>query len=136
MPIIEIPSQETKKFIRPSRGEVFGNLFATRNINLISNKGKIRLSERLYRVFDEGDDADFEVPVKFLRVKTYDGDEWWALCQGGATSTSDGQLFKTTGTDPLTGWEQVVVGTWPNTSTDYVDDMGDVRIIHDRWRDL
>lgn len=100
MPIIEIPSQETKKFIRPSRGEVFGNLFATRNINLISNKGKIRLSERLYRVFDEGDDADFEVPVKFLRVKTYDGDEWWALCQGGRHPLLTGNFSRLLGRIP------------------------------------
>jgi len=121
---IAIPPQDTKRFIKPSKGEVYGNLWATRNMDFTSNRGKARLSERLYRLFDDGDDADLEVPVKFLRAKTYTGTEyvekWWALVQGGASSTSDGLLFKTTGTDPRTGWIQ---DTLTNTPTDCVDDM-------------
>jgi len=85
-----------------------------------SNRGKARLSERLYRVYDDGDDADLEVPVKFIR-STGDGtDRWWALVQGGASAIDDGLLFKTTGTDPLTGWTQDAI---TDTSTDCVDDI-------------
>ena len=117
---ISIPPQDTKQFTKPSRGEVYGNLWATKNIDLFSNRGKARLSERMYRVFDDGDDADLEVAVKFLRSNAGGTDRWWALTQGGASATNDGLLFKTTATDPLVGWAQDASTATP---TDCVDDM-------------
>lgn len=103
---ITIPSQESKQFTKPSSGEIFGNLWATKNIDLEANRGKIRLSERLYRVYDSGDDADFEIPVKFIRSDADTTERWWTLVQESKSSVSDGLLFKTTATDPLTGWTQ------------------------------
>lgn len=89
-------------------------------MDFASNRGKARLSERLYRVFDDGDDADLEVPVKFIRAEVQDTDRWWALVQGGASAINDGLVFKTTGTDPLVGWTQDAETSSP---TDCVDDM-------------
>lgn len=117
---ISIPSQDTKAFSKPSRGELFGNIWSTHNIDLDSNKGKIRLSERTYRVFDSGDDADFEIPVKFIRTNADQTDRWWTLVQEGKSSVSDGLLFKATATDPLTGTAQDAIA---NSPTDCVDDM-------------
>jgi len=117
---IKIPAQDTKKWTKPSKGEVYGNLWATKNIDLVSNAGKIRLSQRAYRVYDSGDDADLEVAVKFIRTNADGTDRWWALTQGGASVVNDGLLFKTTGTNPLTGWTQDAIA---NTPTDCVDDM-------------
>lgn len=116
---ITIPS-ENKQFIKPSSGEIFGNLWATKNIDLEANKGKIRLSERTYRVYDSGDDADFEIPVKFIRSDADQTERWWVLTQNNISSVSDGLLFKTTGTNPLTGWTQDAIASTP---TDCVDDM-------------
>ena len=117
---ITIPSQDTKQFTKPSKGELFGNLWATKNIDLEANKGKIRLSGRTYRVFDSGDDVDFEIPVKFIRSDADKTERWWTLTQSGKSSVSDGLLFKATDTDPLTGWAQDAIA---NTPTDCVDDM-------------
>ena len=116
---ITIPS-ENKQFVKPSSGEIFGNLWATHNIDLEANKGKIRLSERTYRVYDNGDDADLEIPVKFIRTDADQTERWWVLTQAAKSSVSDGLLFKTTGTDPLTGWTQDAIASTP---TDCVDDM-------------
>lgn len=117
---IAIPPQDTKQFIKPSSGEIFGNLWATKNIDLEANRGKIRLSERLYRVFDLADDSDFEIPVKFIRSNADQTERWWALTQKDKSSVSDGLLFKATATDPLTGWAQDAIADSP---TDCVDDM-------------
>ena len=119
MPIV-IPNTETKTFAKPSEGELFGNLWSTKNIDLESNKGKIRLSDRMYSLFDQGDDADFELPVKFLRTDADTTDRWWVLGQRNGTSTGDGLLFKTTNTDPLTGWTQDAIASSP---TDAAYDM-------------
>lgn len=91
-------------------------------MDFASNRGKARLSERLYRVYDDGDDADLEVAVKFMRatIENVVAEKWWALVQGGASATNDGLIFKTTGTDPLVGWTQDAL---PNSPTDCVDDM-------------
>lgn len=106
MPTIQIPSQESGIFTKPSRGDKFGTLFATRNIDLDRVKGKIRLSERTYRLLDSGDDADFEIPVKFIRTDADKTDRWIALVQNAATSTSDGLIFKSTDTNPTSAWAQ------------------------------
>ena len=117
MPRIIIPDQSTRQFSKPARGEVFGNLWATKNIDLDVAPGKIRLSERLYRLYDSGDDADFELPVKFLRTNADETDRWWALVQNGGTSITDGLLFKTTNTSPLTGWTQDAIASSPTAAT-------------------
>lgn len=117
---ITIPSQSSKQFTKPSKGELFGNLWHTKNIDLEANIGKIRLSERTYRVFDSGDDADLEIPVKFIRTNADKTDRWWTLIQADKSSVSDGLLFKATATSPLTGWTQDAIASSP---TDCVDDM-------------
>jgi len=101
---ITIPNPETKRFVRASRGEVFGNIWATKNIDLEANKGKIRLSERLYRLYDNGDSANLETAAKFIRSDADKTDRWWALTQSALVSAADGLMFKTTNTDPLVGW--------------------------------
>ncbi len=114
---IAIPNQENKQWTKSSRGELFGSLWATKNIDLEVNRGKIRLSERIYRLFDSGDDADFEVPVKFIRTDADKTDRWWVLAQASAIGTTDGLMFKTTGTNPLTGWTQDAIADTPGVTT-------------------
>lgn len=117
---ISIPSQDTKQFSQPNKGEIFGNLWITKNIDLMANRGKIRLSERLKLIYDTSDDADMECPIAFVRSDADQTDRWWALVNNDAQSTTDGLLFKTSGTSPLTGWAQDAIGSTPTAA---VDDM-------------
>ncbi len=118
MPSIILPPQETKQWTKPGKGEVFGSLWDLKNIDLESRPGRLRLSERFYRLFDNGDDADFELPVDFLRSNADTTDRWWALVQGGGngTSVTDGLMFKTSGTDPTLGWAQDAIASTPTAA--------------------
>ena len=120
MTTIQIPSSETHKYVRPSSGEIFGSLWHTKNVDLVSNPGKIKLSKRAYSAFDSADDTDFDVPVAFKRTNADGTDRWWALTQANTTSTSDGLLWKSTNTNPSTGWAQDAIASTP---TDAVDNM-------------
>ena len=120
MPKFTIPSPIEKTLRKPARGEIFGELWATKNIDLVKNRGKMVLSERIFRVFDDTDDADMEIPVAFVRTDADGTDRWWALCQNSAGSTSDGLMFKSTNTSPISAWAQDAIASSP---TDAVDDM-------------
>lgn len=134
MKTISIPSKADKKFARADRGELFGNIWMTKNIDLDAEEGKIRLSEQVNLDYSDADDADFEVPVKFL-ISDADGTRrWWALCQRDASSTSTGVMFKGQGgTQANGGWIQDAIASSP---TSCIDDMevfgresGDERLI-------
>src|SRR3990167_1539059 len=115
---IEIPDRKKKRFYSPNTGEIFGNLWATKNIDLDFNRGKIRLAERLYEVFNNTDDGQLELPVQFIRTDADGTDRWWALGQdsGIGVSANDGFLFKTTNTNPLVGWTQDAIANSPSTA--------------------
>ena len=115
---ITIPSQETKQFSQPNKGELFGNLWVTKNIDLLSSRGKIRLAERLKLIADTSDDADMECPIAFVRSDADTTERWWALVNNDAQSVADGLLFKTTNTNPLTGWTQDAIANTPTTACD------------------
>lgn len=98
----EIPTKDTKLFLQPNKGDVFGNLFATFNMDFDSVLGKIRVSPRTRINTDSIDDADLGVPWAFLRTSADTTDRWWAGC--GAV------LFKTAGTNPSATFTQDTAG--------------------------
>lgn len=123
MRAIVLPTADEKKMTRPSRGEIFGNLWSTKNIDLERNKGKIRLAQRFERILDSGDDSDFECPVAMIRTNADQTDRWWVLAQADATSVSDGLLFKSTDASSVilaASWAQDAIA---NSPTDCVDNM-------------
>lgn len=120
MPTIEIPNRESKAFTVSHKGDALGTLLATKNIDLTANFGKIRLAERMYSLFDSGDDGDFLVPLAFIRSNADQTDRHWCVVAGTGGIVSAGLLFKTSGTSPLTGWAQ---DTLTNTPTDVAYDM-------------
>ncbi len=120
MPTIAIPPIESRDYVKPNDGEIFGSLLMTKNIDLEKNRGKMRISERAHRVFDDGDDADLEVPVQVLRTDASNTDEFWMLAVADGKSSSDGLMWKNGGTDPETGWGQDAIS---NSPTDAVDNM-------------
>lgn len=86
-------------------GEFFGNLFLTKNIDLEKSKGKVVLGENYSAVFDSADDADLITPVAFVRTAADTTDRYWV---------NAGKLFKTTNTDPETGWTQDAIANSPS----------------------
>ncbi len=117
---IRIPDLEQKKFTKPREGRMFGNIWATKNMDFTTSKGKICMGLRSWRVTDSGDDADFEVPVAFVKTNASTATLWWTLVQANASSVSDGLLFKTSGSDPDAAYTQDATA---NSPTDCVDDM-------------
>ena len=122
MPVIHIPAQKNMQYQKPSRGELFGNVWMTRNLDYDSNLGKIRVSPRIYKIFSEADSGGsaFTVCTSFIRTNADKTDRYWALAQTGANVSNQGVLFKATGTDPRTGWAQDAIS---NTPTDAADNM-------------
>ena len=76
----EIPTKDTKLFIQPNRGEQFGNLYASFNLDFDSTLGKVRTSRRAIIRTDSTDDADLGLPAAFIRTSADATDRWWALC--------------------------------------------------------
>ena len=91
MPSFQIPTKE-KRWIQPNRGDVFGNLWASFNLDFETRLGKVLPSRRMVIRTDSTDDTDLGVPWGFLRTSADATDRWWAGC--GAV------LFKNPGTDP------------------------------------
>ena len=104
---IKIPTD--KKFSGIYEGEYFGNIFASQNISLEKNKGKITLGEKYSDIFDNADDAQLLIPVAFVRTAADGTDRWWAMGHIGA-------LFKTTNTDPEAGWTQDAIASSPTAA--------------------
>ncbi len=122
-----IPNPKDSKFIEPGIGEIFGNISMTKNIDLESNYGRIKLSERMYNVYDTDDDAQLLLPIAFLRseqIKSVgNSNDFMALVQSGMT-TSAGYIFKCLSTN-LTNWEQDAIA---NSPTDCADNMVNFRL--------
>lgn len=118
MPAIILPTTDTKKLIKPDRGDIFGNLWATKNIDLDRNPGKIRLADRCKTSYSNNNDADFSLPFAFARTNADQTERWWALT---------GRMFKTADTDPSGAFtEDAIVGgagTDDDTPTDAQDNM-------------
>ena len=74
-----------------------------------SNKGKVRLGEKYSDIIDSADDAQLTTPIAFVRTAADGTDRWWALATGSA-------LFKTTNTDPETGWTQDAIASSPTAA--------------------
>lgn len=117
---IRIPNAETKQYARADRGEVFGSLWETKSVDLTTNPGHITNSPLAQVAFSDDDDADFELPVKFIRSDADATDRLWALTQANGSAVNDGLMFKANSTSVNGTWAQDAIA---NTPTDAVDDM-------------
>ena len=113
-----LPNPQTKQWTGIRKGEFFGDLFLTKNVDLERNTGKVVLGEALSSVFDSDNDGDLTTPVSFVRTAADGTDRWWAL---------GGKLFKTTNTDPEVGWTQDAIGSSPTAPLydmlEFIDDL-------------
>ena len=106
--MIILPSQETKTWRQLNKGHFFGELFATFNIDLLSDRGKIKISPRTYRHFDNSDDADFGNTAAILRSAADSTDRWWAI--------AGTKLFKSTTIVPDSAWAQDAIASSPTVN--------------------
>lgn len=112
---ITIPNPETKQLRQLNKGNLYGELYGTYNCDLLSAPGKIRVSPRLYRVFDndtsDSGDSDFKHQWGFVRADTSAGtaDQWW--------SGNGSVLFKSTNSSPTSAWAQDAIATGDGTPT-------------------
>src|SRR3990167_2779054 len=106
----QVPTKD-KKFVQSNKSDVFGNLWATFNMDFDSVRGRVRVARRLRINTDNtagGGDTDLARPTGFVRSAASGTDQWWALC---------GYLFKTAGTDPSAAFAQDVLTNTPTGNT-------------------
>jgi len=93
--MITLPDKEKNKWVR-GNGDFFGSFVATKNIDFDSKKGSFRLSERMYRVFDSDDDADFQIPFSIVRTDAFGsaGTYVYVVLTQSAFDPSSGHIWK------------------------------------------
>lgn len=85
---IDIPNQNSPIIRQLNIGEKFGEIWASWNLDLFSNLGKIRISPRTKAINTTTDIATLVTPVAFIRTDARGSDEWWALCDQGLVRTN------------------------------------------------
>lgn len=121
MPKHIFPNTETRRWRQPNSGDIWGDLFASKNIDLKTERGKILTARRMEAVNTSNDNSNLQRPTAALRSSADGTDGWWALCNT--------RLFKTTGagipTDPTASYAADAIANTP-TSLDYrYSDMED-----------
>ena len=108
---IQIPNQENK-LSQPNNGDFDGNIWATWNMDFISNPGAIRVSPQTSVVMSNLDSTYMVYPVQFVEGAFLDGTiRIWAIC--------DGVVFYTSSTNvPSGGWTKDATANTP-TALDY-----------------
>jgi len=80
---ITIPNQQTSTWVQPNKGELLGSLWASWNLDLLSNPGKIRISPKTIPTLiplDSGVGAITDTPFAFVQSVAEGSKKWYALC--------------------------------------------------------
>jgi len=117
MALITIPNPKTKLFTQPNSGDLFGNLWATFNVDLRSSIGKLKISPRVFQIINNGDniggnDTDLGLPVAIVK-QTAGTPKWWAICGG--------VMFKSSDTTPVTWTQDATTDTPTGLDPNYTD---------------
>ena len=116
MPRFAFPDLQNPQWKGIYPGEDSGHIYSARGIDLERNKNKISLADSYSEVFDSADDADLTTPVAFVRSLADNTDRWWA---------NAGKLFKTSGTNPESGWTEDAIASTPSAPLyDLIDFAG------------
>ncbi len=62
-----------------NQGEIFGDIWASWNLDLTSNKGKVRVSPQTVTFMSNADDSNMKFPVAFKRTSADGTDKAWVL---------------------------------------------------------
>lgn len=118
MPRIQIPNFQNRQWSGIFPGEDSGLIFSGRGIDLERNKGKVGLADSYSDLFDssEAGFSNLTTPIAFVRSSADNTDRWW---------TNAGRLFKTTNTNPETGWAEDAITDTPTAPLyDLIDFAG------------
>lgn len=91
-------------FYQPNKGDIFGNIFSTRNIDLKTNPGRIRISPRLVAAVKDNDSGitGMGIPGAFAFFKN----QYWAMCGIGAgATTGSGKILRSDDTEFTSDWD-------------------------------
>jgi len=116
MAVFKFPGP-TKKWRQPNLGDLFGEFWATRNIDLKTRKGQVITSRRMEATITEAQDAEMVRPTAFVRSAADGTDRWWVL--------TDTVLFKTAGTDPTAAPVQDAIASTPTNLDFQFSDLED-----------
>lgn len=138
--LLTIPNQQTHDWVVSNKGELLGDLWLTRNIDLESSRGKVRLAERISILQDGATDqtkwGTQQYPRAIVRTTADGTDRWWAMVGDNNYSGGGSPLWNTSGIDPTTGWAQDAILLPPSVATDSMDEFLTQLIVPDGTGDL
>lgn len=107
------PIDKSYKFLQVNRGNQLGSLWATFGVDLQSNPGVVRASNKLVVNTSSADDADLGLPAAFERFN----DRWFAVCGT--------RVFKTASADHTGAFTEDASS---GAVTDYLDTLSDLKV--------
>lgn len=121
---MKISLPQNNKYTQPNKGDWLGTLWASWNLDLLSNPGTIKISPPCQMGFSNVDDADMVYPVQFV-TGLFEGTttlRTWAVC--------DKYLFKTHSVDSQglpqyvgpTAWDQDAIANTPTNLSHFYSD--------------
>ena len=120
MPKITIPDRATKKWSVTPSGELAGVIWASKNIDLRSNTGKVRLADRAKVLYDNSDDSDAnDTPKEFKRTNADGTDRWWAMIR--STDNGTPGMWSNGSSSPTDTWAQDTLLNSPSTCKDSME---------------
>lgn len=120
MPRFNIPTLERNKFTGIFPGELSGEIWLGKNIDLERSKSKIQIADSFSALKTSADVgfSSLTTPIAFVRSSADNTDKWW---------TNAGLLYKTSGTNPESGWVLDAIASSPTTPLyDMIDFAGNL----------
>ena len=109
---LTIPN-ENKQFSQPNKGDYAGTFWSSWNLDIHSEKGRIRLSP-LMRI-GTWTGTGLGTPYAFIRTLASNTDQWWAWVGG--------KLWKTAGTNPTATFALDAISGTPTDMTEIGGDL-------------
>lgn len=75
--VIRFPQRSVWRQV--NQGELFGDLYGSFNLDLTSNKGKVRVSPQTVAFMTNADDSNMKYPVAYKRTSADGADKAWVL---------------------------------------------------------
>jgi len=110
---------QNKTFQQFNKGDVFGSLSASKNIDLESNEGVVRVSPKLTLSTKDNDSGitGLGIPHAFATHTISATERYWVACGIGATTSVNGtgKLLHTGSADPTSAFVNDTFGSTPTT---------------------
>lgn len=91
----QIPDTKTRKWVGVFPGEFAGNIYAAKGIDLGRSVSKVGIADSITPLATSSTLTSMTTPTAFLRTAADGTDRYWV---------NAGKLYKTTGTNPQSGW--------------------------------